>query len=552
MTNLIRIVALIYLLAASTTHVPGQLLAPWFGNRYAPRPQQQFCPPEGCPQQPQQPWGWPQQDPAQQQAPPADLSTQVQLPANVQQSIVRVANADRVGNERSLATGTVIESNEGGTIVLTCAHLVDRQSSNNFVVYFPNAQHSPATLVDIDPALDLAAFHVPVQNVPVVPVAANPPNQGDGAYFAGYGGQGQLIARRGRTTQYVTIGNSGPPDGAIEVTGGARSGDSGGPILNEACELVGVISCSNGAEVQPGARQVSVQKRTETRGPVTMGTCCRHFPGFLQRMRARIAARRGHQPQSNQRPADVAPQPPADQAAPLTPPLVQVPEQPAAAPQHPLDDERAGLLARTKQLVDELRDRDTLIDRLRGEKAEGETERKGLLAKVKEHAAAILHRDRQVEGLGATIKELREKSVAAVETSLLTKILIASGIVSPPLAGIAAGMIVFVARKRGKKLREQVLSKATQSTTASPTDHGSVRNHGSDCAECQAHVARLEAELANATQQVVYASPSVGDNLPRMRRAMKQVSDYYPAGRVWVKLFEEAYTLILSGEKTNG
>ena len=51
---------------------------------------------------------------------------------------------------------------------------------------------------------------------------------------------------------------------------------------------------------------------------------------------------------------------------------------------------------------------------------------------------------------------------------------------------------------------------------------------------------------------ITYRNPPIDDGLTRMRLAMKDVSDYYPAARSWVKLIEQAYTLRLSGEATNG
>ncbi len=59
---------------------------------------------------------------------------------------------------------------------------------------------------------------------------------------------------------------------------------------------------------------------------------------------------------------------------------------------------------------------------------------------------------------------------------------------------------------------------------------------------------RLREQLAGAQQAVVYSSPPVGDNLPRMRRAMQLGSEQRPECRKWVKFFEDIYSQILGGE----
>lgn len=63
-------------------------------------------------------------------------------------------------------------------------------------------------------------------------------------------------------------------------------------------------------------------------------------------------------------------------------------------------------------------------------------------------------------------------------------------------------------------------------------------------------ISRLTAELekCKSEQPVEYLAASVDDGLRRMREAMKRVSERYPQARAWVKIIEDTYTLILSGE----
>lgn len=63
-------------------------------------------------------------------------------------------------------------------------------------------------------------------------------------------------------------------------------------------------------------------------------------------------------------------------------------------------------------------------------------------------------------------------------------------------------------------------------------------------------LAELQRKLAE--RPVTYLQPASDDGLARMRRAMKDVSESYAAARPWVRMFEDAYQLILSGEKRYG
>ena len=131
------------------------------------------------------------------------------------------------GNVSYHGTGTLVSKD----IVITNWHVV--RDKGQITVDFPN-QTVKATLIKTDRLWDLAALRVKVRIKPIE--LGKQPRFGDVLTFIG--------CTSGEKTGRL-LGFSSPSfnaaAGIIELSVGAKNGDSGGPILNEKGELAGVI-----------------------------------------------------------------------------------------------------------------------------------------------------------------------------------------------------------------------------------------------------------------------------------------------------------------------
>ena len=163
------------------------------------------------------------------------LSGQTPHPA-----VVRIVAAEQEG--ASLGSGVLVDANGKQAIVLTNWHVV-RDSRSAVLVQFPDGFQTAGTVVRMDEAWDLAAVVIWKPPAIPVPLAANAPAPGDLLTIAGYG-RGPYRAQTGRCTEYLSPGTDYPKE-FVELSAGARQGDSGGPILNERGELAGVLFGQN-------------------------------------------------------------------------------------------------------------------------------------------------------------------------------------------------------------------------------------------------------------------------------------------------------------------
>ena len=128
--------------------------------------------------------------------------------------------------------------NQDHGLVVTNWHVV-RDATGQIVVAFPDGFRSGATVLRMDRDWDLAALAIWRPNVQPIPLSSEPPKPGDPLTIAGYG-SGSYREATGRCTQYVSPGGNNPYE-MVELSAGARFGDSGGPILNQRGELAGVL-----------------------------------------------------------------------------------------------------------------------------------------------------------------------------------------------------------------------------------------------------------------------------------------------------------------------
>jgi S1-C subfamily serine protease len=151
-------------------------------------------------------------------------------------AVVRVIVPERGG--ASLGSGSLVAVDATHGLVITNWHVV-RDVAGPITVVFPDGFRSSATLLRVDHDWDLAALAIARPNVQPIALSATAPRPGETLTIAGYG-SGSYRAAAGRCTEYVSPGGSHPYE-MVEVSTGARFGDSGGPILNQRGELAGVL-----------------------------------------------------------------------------------------------------------------------------------------------------------------------------------------------------------------------------------------------------------------------------------------------------------------------
>lgn len=133
-------------------------------------------------------------------------------------------------------------------LVLTAHHVVDAVRNEGcpvrLVAVTTTEDEYDLTVVGFDVYMDVATLQAEVDRaVPAVPLASRPPQPGDAVVAIG-NSRGDFIAgRAGRVTRLgVEAGRADFASGTIELTASLAPGDSGGPVINERGEAVGVVS----------------------------------------------------------------------------------------------------------------------------------------------------------------------------------------------------------------------------------------------------------------------------------------------------------------------
>ncbi len=169
------------------------------------------------------------------------------------QAVVRVEA--RYGELSHCGTGTLVAVDADGArgLVLTAAHIVaeepdtdssidtktDNSEPTELAVLFPFGAEVSATLVQLDHELDLAALEIaPPAGATFAPLSDQAPALGETVSVGGYG-MGDYRFFEGRVLGWFADRLDGPRE-SIGVLGTTVSGDSGGPIFNEAGEVVAV------------------------------------------------------------------------------------------------------------------------------------------------------------------------------------------------------------------------------------------------------------------------------------------------------------------------
>lgn len=167
-----------------------------------------------------------------------------ELPVDAR-SIARIVNVR--GQARALGSGTLVDVHGPRGLVLTCAHLF-RDGPGSISVTFPGGGSFAARMLRIDAGADLAALSIAAPALQPIRLARDFPQRGDPLVSCGYGSDGRLSCNRGRALGYVTTHGSHGRE-TLELSGAARMGDSGGPVLDRHGYLVAVLFGTDGRVV---------------------------------------------------------------------------------------------------------------------------------------------------------------------------------------------------------------------------------------------------------------------------------------------------------------
>jgi thiol-disulfide isomerase/thioredoxin len=173
-------------------------------------------------------------------------------------SIVRVESPGNGGS--SYGSGVLVSAD----IVVTNWHVVNELVGAP-ILHFPGQPPLAGQVVKTDRIWDLAAIRVQQSGAQPVHIAKIASRRGEPLTIIGYG-SGHYRAVAGYCgTYHAPAGpqgqNLGLPYEFVQVTTGARQGDSGGPVLNARGDLAGVLDASD--------------------GQMTVGPCCTRIRRFL-------------------------------------------------------------------------------------------------------------------------------------------------------------------------------------------------------------------------------------------------------------------------------
>jgi len=176
--------------------------------------------------------------------PPPAYSDQVFQVIQPSLVLIQSKSTDAEGNaEDSLGTGVVID--QGGDI-LTALHVVANSSSIQLI--FADGTKSAAQILTQQPQDDIAVLHPVTLPALLVPAVLGNPRAmrvGDEAYVVGnpYGLYASMSAGviSGFDRSFQPVGTNIKLEGLIQVDAAVNPGNSGGPLLNRAGEVIGIV-----------------------------------------------------------------------------------------------------------------------------------------------------------------------------------------------------------------------------------------------------------------------------------------------------------------------
>ena len=356
----------------------------------------------------------------------------VQMPrtSSAPPQVVRIYNTR--GNVSDIGSGTLVDKNEKHGLVLSCGHLFS-DGTGTITVIFPSGTKYGAKLLERDGSADLSALLIQSPEADPWEVATQAPRQGDSVYSAGFGQQGSYAVNAGTVRGYTDIqtmrGGLFIKD-ALQISGRARQGDSGGPMFDRDHKLVGVISVTSESDVS--------------------GTCCLRIRRFLDRHSKRFS-QPANPPANDWRPA----QPDAEKfdAEPVKPtvdPRIADFEKQladAAAARKELEDKLAAeqqAVGLTSEAAD--KEQKTLRDKLK----EAEARAADALAKVHDAAA-----ESGKSGVPAIEQGVKTVAVGGLTGLLVPMLGPAAPIAANILVGLGGAAVLWGGNKIRKRLGSQ-------------------------------------------------------------------------------------------------
>ena len=149
-------------------------------------------------------------------------------------------------NYGNLGTGTLISVNDSSGLVFTNAHLFDvGKTVSSVTVGMPEGDFQ-GELINLDREWDLAAIRIDKPKATPIRVSDTSAVAGDVVWLYGYGHRGNSFRiANGQTKGYMS-NKGGESKHILVVSVGSRDGDSGGPMVNDKGELVGILSHTDG------------------------------------------------------------------------------------------------------------------------------------------------------------------------------------------------------------------------------------------------------------------------------------------------------------------
>jgi S1-C subfamily serine protease len=148
------------------------------------------------------------------------------------------APASIINNRKQLGSGTGFVVNAGGWLA-TCAHVVSDASKVEAAI---GNRTFTAKVVEVDDANDIALLKIDTDDLQVLPAAGAPPVQGDEVSVAGF----PLTSMLGDSLKITHGRVAGFVDRRgqhlIQIDASVNPGNSGGPLVNAAGGVVGVVN----------------------------------------------------------------------------------------------------------------------------------------------------------------------------------------------------------------------------------------------------------------------------------------------------------------------
>jgi serine protease Do len=171
----------------------------------------------------------------------------VQKPTLLRAPKLSIDHHVAIGDARGLGSGVVLDVREGRARILTAAHVLEHVGTIQVFSKDPKNRR-PARVIYLDIFSDLALIEVPDLGFSPVPIAKEPPQPGDLLFLTSAPGTlwflfgSAITAGRAATRS----GPCGPPlvEGCFLADLAIWQGSSGGGVLNERGELVGILHAS--------------------------------------------------------------------------------------------------------------------------------------------------------------------------------------------------------------------------------------------------------------------------------------------------------------------